>query len=118
MTASKSSPKRIRAVPDSLEQRIRELVDHLRKTRVLLVLDNLECLLTAGDIRGHFSPGFLGYGQLLRRVAEIGHQSCLLLTSREQPADLRELSVRYTQVHSLHLTGLSVAECSPLLEES
>ena len=111
------SPQHLRAVPTSLEPRISELLEHLCKNRVLLVLDNLECLLASGDPRGHFSPGFEGYGRLLHRIAEGGHQSCLLITSREQPADLRELSGRYTLVHSLHLTGLDVAECLPLLEE-
>ncbi len=99
------------------ESRIRKLMDHLRKNRVLLVLDNLECLLEAGDPRGHFSPGFEGYGWLLYRVAETGHQSCLLLTSREQPADLRLLEDMCPQVHSLHLAGLGVAACQQLLEE-
>jgi WD40 repeat protein/transcriptional regulator with XRE-family HTH domain len=111
------SPQRLREVPTSLGPRISQLVDHLHQTRVLLVLDNLECLLKAGEPRGHFSPGFEGYGQLLQRVAETGHQSCLLLTSREKPADLRLLEGKYPQVHSLHLTGLDVAACKPLLEE-
>ena len=52
------------------ERRISLLLEHFRTTRVLVILDNLECLLEEGDVRGHFRPGFEGYGQLLRRVAE------------------------------------------------
>ena len=33
-------------------------------------------------------PGYANYAQLLRRLAETEHQSCLLLTSREKPSDL------------------------------
>jgi WD40 repeat protein len=82
-----------------------------------MVLDNLECLLEPGDVKGHFRPGFEGYEQLLHRVARTGHQSCLLLTSREKPASLRPLANRYSTVRSLRLTGLDVAACKQLLEE-
>jgi len=62
-----------------------------RSRRVLLVLDNLEALLEAGEALGRLRPGYEGYGQLLEQVGHTGHQSCLLLTSREHPAALRAL---------------------------
>ena len=101
----------------SLEQRISLLISLLRTHRVLVVLDNLESLLQEGEVRGHFRPGFEGYGQLLRRVAETGHQSCLLFTSREKPAEQRLLESKYSSVHSLRLIGLNVAACQRLLVE-
>jgi WD40 repeat protein len=82
-----------------------------------MVLDNLECLLQEGNVRGHFRPGFEGYGQLLHRVVETVHQSCLLFTSREKPAELRLLEGRYSSVRTLRLAGLDVAACKLLLEE-
>jgi WD40 repeat protein len=111
------SPQRLSIVPASLEQRISLLLSHLREMRVLMVLDNLECLLEAGDVKGYLRPGFEGYGRLLQRVAETGHQSCLLLTSREKPAELRLLEGRHTSARSLRLAGLDVAACKQLLEE-
>jgi WD40 repeat protein len=102
---------------ESLEQRISLLLSHLRKVRALVVLDNLEGLLEARDVKGHLRPSFEGYGQLLLRVAETGHRSCLLLTSREKPAELRLLEGRYPLVHSLRLVGLDIAACKRLLEE-
>jgi hypothetical protein len=81
------------------------------------VLDNLECLLEDRDVRGHFRPGFEGYGALLRRVAETMHQSCWLVTSREKPADLRPLEGKYSPVRSLRLAGLDAAACQQLIEE-
>ena len=101
----------------SLEQRISLLLSHLRKNRVLVVLDNLESLLEAGDVKGHLRPGFEGYGLLLQRVVERDHQSCLLITSRERPAVLRLLESRYSSVHSLRLTGLDIASCQQILNE-
>jgi hypothetical protein len=104
-------------IPDLTEQRLSLLLSHLRKARVLIVLDNLECLLQEGNVRGRFRPGFEAYGLLLHRVVETVHQSCLLLTSREKPAELRLLGGRYPSVCSLCLTGLDAAACQQLLEE-
>ena len=96
------------------EQWLSRFLSYLRQVRALVVLDNLECLL---DTRGHFCPGFLGYGVLLRRVAETMHQSCLLLTSREAPADLRPLEGKSSPVRSLRLTGLDDVAGKQLLVE-
>ena len=111
------SPQEISAVQVNLERRINLLLAHLHKARVLLVLDNLESLVREGDTRGHFRPSFEAYGLLLNRVAEASHQSCVLLTSREKPAELRHLEGRYSQVRSLRLVGLDAAACKQILEE-
>src|SRR5258707_2434697 len=63
------APQPLDPTPASLEQRISLLLDHLRTSRVLLVLDNLESLLEEGDVRGHLCPDLQGYRQLLRRGA-------------------------------------------------
>src|SRR5260221_3790959 len=104
-------------VPADLESRISRLLEHLRTSRVLLVLDNLESLLSEGEVRGHLRPGYEGYARLLQRVAETAHQSCLLLTSREKPTELRALAGSRSPVRSLRLVGLEVAACEPLLAE-
>ncbi len=111
------APQPLDLSPASLERRISRLLDHLRSSRVLLVLDNLESLLEEGDIRGHLRPGYEGYARLLRRVGETGHQSCLLLTSREKPAELRMLEGSRSPVRSLRLVGLEAAACEQLLAE-
>ncbi len=103
--------------PASLESRISRLLEYLRSSRVLLVLDNLESLLEEGEVRGHLRPGYEGYARLLRRVAETGHSSCLLLTSREKPAELRALEGGRSPVRALRLAGLEAAACEPMLAE-
>ena len=104
-------------VPVTLEGRISLLLSLLRKVRALVVLDNLESLMEPGDVRGRLRPGFEAYGQLLRRVAETDHQSCLLLTSREKHADLRPLESKLSPVRSLRLTGLDVEACQQIFME-
>src|SRR6266567_3964692 len=55
--------------------------------------------------------------RLLRQVAQTAHQSCLLLTSREKPAELRALEGSRTPVRALRLAGLEAAACEYLLTE-
>src|SRR3989454_10457745 len=111
------SPEAQDLVHESLERRLSRLLAELRSLRVLLVLDNLEALLEAGEALGRLRPGYEGYGQLLEQVGHTGHQSCLLLTSREHPAALRGMSGRRALVRSLRLSGLEASACAQLLGE-
>src|SRR5207244_5643531 len=111
------APESLARLSQSLERRLSLLLEELRTSRVLLVLDNLEVLLEEGDVLGRLRPGFEAYGHLLRQVAQTGHQSCLLLTSREKPAGLRRLEGSRTLVRSLPLSGLEAAACEQLLAE-
>jgi hypothetical protein len=93
------------------------LVEQLRARRVLLVLDNLEMLLEEGTGTGHMRAGSQGYAHLLRRMGETAHQSCLLLTSREKPADLVPLEGSRSPVRTLRLAGLDGRAGAQLLAE-
>ncbi|MEZ4664243.1 MAG: BTAD domain-containing putative transcriptional regulator [Caldilineaceae bacterium] len=92
--------------PDTFAAQLNLLLSHLRQQRCLLVLDNLESILQAGNEAGMFSPGYAEYGVLIERMGGVEHQSCLLLTSREQPVQAARLERDYPQVQSLMLAGL------------
>src|SRR5436305_2755655 len=111
------APQALRDVSNSLERRMSLLLEHLRRTRVLLVLDNLEVLLEEGQSTGHMRPGYEGYAQLLRRMAETEHRSCLLLTSREKPGDLVPLEGSRAPVRTLRLARVDANACKQLLAE-
>jgi len=111
------APNLLRDLPDSLEERLHLLLEQLRARRVLLVLDNLEMLLEEGEGTGRMRAGFEGYARLLRRMGEIRHQSCLLLTSREKPADLVPLEGSRKPVRALRLAGLDAEAGAKLLTE-
>jgi WD40 repeat protein/transcriptional regulator with XRE-family HTH domain len=111
------APQPLRDVPSSLERRLSLLLEFLRQERALVVLDNLESLLSEGESGGRLRPGYEGYGQLLRQLGETGHQSCLLLTSREKPVDLALLEGRRRPVRSLRITGLETDASEQLLAE-
>jgi WD40 repeat protein/transcriptional regulator with XRE-family HTH domain len=111
------APQPLRTVLNSFERRINLLLEYLCTSHILLVLDNLESLLEEGDVQGHLRPGFEVYGRLLRQIAEIGHKSCLLLTSREKPAELRPLEGKRSPVRSMRLSGLDATACKQLFAE-
>src|SRR2546426_1868011 len=111
------SPEVLPTLPPSVDRRIDLLLGCFQAQRCLLVLDNLETLLQEHDPEGHFRPGYEDYAELLRRVAHTPHQSCLLFTSRETPAELGHLEIRQASVGALRLSGLEPDACEQLLEE-
>jgi transcriptional regulator with XRE-family HTH domain len=110
------SPELISGEATSLERRQGDLLEQMRKTRVLLVLDNLEARLE-GKVLGRMRPGFESFGRFLNRTAETEHQSCVLLISREVPAVLVPLEGSQATVRSLRLAPLDAASCNKLLSE-
>lgn len=101
-------------LPYSLDGVIRYMMSYLAKSRCLLVLDNVESILQDQETGGKYRANYEAYGQLFRRIAEQSHQSCLLLTSREQP---NGISFREsTTVRSLQISGLKVNAANKILE--
>jgi WD40 repeat protein/DNA-binding SARP family transcriptional activator len=81
---------------------IAHLLHWLRSHRCLLVLDNIETILQAGDRAGQYRSGYENYSELFKAVGEAPHQSCILLTSREKLAEVAMLEGETTvQVFSL-----------------
>ena len=103
-------------LPETVDSLISRLMEYLRQRRCLLVLDNGESILRSGERAGRYRFGYEGYGQLLRRVADERHQSCLLLTSREQLIGLTTKEGAALPVRSLQLTGLQPAAAQEILK--
>jgi len=103
-------------LPEAEAGRIEVLLESLRDRRSLLVLDNFETVLQPGELDGRYRDGYAGYGNVLRRLSETRHRSCLLLTSREAPPELGALEGDRESVRSLELGGLSVGEAQALLQ--
>ena len=80
------------------------LISHLQTQRCLLVLDNVETILSCGRA-GDYRPGYENYGELLRLLGNTPHQSCLILTSREKMLELVPLEGEGLPVRCLTLQG-------------
>ncbi|MGH2354400.1 MAG: BTAD domain-containing putative transcriptional regulator, partial [Chloroflexota bacterium] len=104
-------------LPDDLDEQLALLSDRLHQQRCLLVLDNVESVLQGAGEAGRYRPGYEDYERLLRRVAERGHQSCLLLTSRERPWTMARLEHETSAVRSLPLVGLDEAAGVAILQQ-
>ena len=96
---------------------VRRLLELLRDARCLLVLDNFETVLQPGGSAGDYRPGYERYGALIRQVAEAPHRSCLVVTSREEPAELGPLLGERGPVRTLELAGLGDEDGRALLSD-
>jgi hypothetical protein len=104
-------------LPDVVNEQISRLLYYLRKSRCLVILDNVEMILQGGEQVGQYSPGYEDYGQLFEQIAETPHQSCLLLTSREKPPEIARRESRTGPVRSLELRGLSITDGKKIFAE-
>ena len=102
-------------LPETVDSLISRLMQYLRQHCCLLILDNGESILRSGERAGRYRSGYEGYGQLLRRVGDERHQSCLVLTSREKPIGLSAKEGETLPVRSLQLNGLGYKEAHSIL---
>jgi len=101
---------------DSIGISISQLRAYLSQHRCLLVLDNAESIMQGGVLAGNYREGYEDYGELLHQVAETRHQSCVILTSREQPKVVQRFAGAIAPVQTLHLQGLSEAAARELMQ--
>ena len=99
-------------LPDNLSTQLDLLMRYLDTRRCLLVIDNLESILSD---RYYYRSGYEGYGDLIRYIDERSHQSCLVVTSREAPPELSRLMG--DKVRSLLLSGLSQQDGLQIFEK-
>ena len=122
-------------LPQNIDGKISLLLKYLRSHRCLLILDNIESILqpsrssspfgfdsllksgnpSSANISrtastNHYRPEAQGYKELFKIISETEHQSCLLITSREQLPGLSAWSGDYLPVRCLQLEGVSEVE--------
>jgi hypothetical protein len=128
---------------EDLNSSISQLIDCLRSSRCLIVLDNFDSILCSeystsdSDIyptssanhltinnssayhlsQIRYRSGYEGYGELIRRVGDSQHQSCFIVTSREKPQEVAALEGDKLPVRCLKLKGLSYAESIKILKD-
>ncbi|MUG99936.1 AAA family ATPase [Scytonema sp. UIC 10036] len=138
------SPKQELNLTESFLSRISQLIDCLRSSRCLIILDNFDSILynqyigldvldelsiqqslaqlSTKNSSAYILPqisycqGYEIYGEILRRVGDSQHQSCLIVTSREKPQEISVLEGKFLPVRCLKLTGLSYIESKNILQ--
>ncbi|WP_192808478.1 hypothetical protein [Microcoleus vaginatus] len=75
----------------------------------MIILDGWEAVFSAGQLTGNYRKGYEAYGELLKQLGELQHQSCLVLTSCEKPKEIAALEGENQSVRSLKLGSLGQA---------
>ena len=103
-------------ISDNVEDQIDNLMNCFRKKRCLLIFDGVENILESEKLRGQYLDLYQNYGQLLKRIQDEQHQSCVLITSREKPTGFSLREGKKSAVRSLHINGLSLAEAEKIFQ--
>jgi DNA polymerase III delta prime subunit len=98
-------------------EQLNHLMTYLREHRCLVVIDNLETILSSDSIFGDYAPGYEDYRELFKRLGEEPHQSCVLVTSRESNLEIRGSRALAHPIRSLCLQGLSYEAAELILKE-
>lgn len=107
-------------VPETTHAKIQCLLDCLHQTRCLLILDNVEsvlpeCCPSSSRENNGASPS---QGEdctlLLRYLCQGRHQSCVVLTSREEPKSIQRASGNNLSIRVCPLQGLPLAEAQQI----
>ena len=103
-------------LPETLNGQISRLIECLNQNRCLVILDNVEAILQGGQRAGLYRQGYEDYSELIRRLGESSHRSCLILTSREKPREVGLLEGTIRPVRSLQLSGLNKEDGQKILQ--
>jgi hypothetical protein len=101
---------------ETISGRTTQLIEYFRKSRCLLVLDNVDTLLQPHAYTGNFRPEYEEYRQFFRRIGEVLHQSCLVLTSREKLKEIAAIEGANLPVRALQLKGLTEVDCQEIIK--
>lgn len=97
-------------LPEDVGARISLLINYLQKHRCLLILDNAESILQGDNDAGQYREGCELYGNLIGRIGNTNHQSCLILTSREKPGEIASAEGETQAVRSFQMPGLKAVD--------
>ncbi|NJL51402.1 MAG: AAA family ATPase [Hydrococcus sp. SU_1_0] len=92
-----------------------EFIDRLKQKKILLVIDDLQCILTNSRVNATYRQTFKEYGQFLRAIVSTSHRSLLIATSLILPTMLEYYSS--SQVKFLNLDGFDFSTTKMFLNE-
>lgn len=100
----------------SVDGKLLKLMECLQRHRCLLVLEDVQAILSEGKFAGSYQVGYDDYDDLFRRLGEVAHQSCALITSWDKLATVAVMEGETSPVRSHVVKGLG-ADAKLLLAE-
>ncbi|NJM59993.1 MAG: NACHT domain-containing protein [Oscillatoriales cyanobacterium RU_3_3] len=104
-------------LPASTDELLSLLMEKVRSHRCLIILDDVQTILSSGQIAGNYRPEYQNYCTLFKLIGETCHNSCLILNSWEPPREIVALSRENSRCHSLQVGGLGAAASEILREK-
>jgi NB-ARC domain len=89
-----------------VDEQITQIFEILSERRCLLVFDDVQNLFIPGQFAGQYQPEYTDYKTFFKMIAEISHQSCLILISQEKSPEMISLDAELYPKKSLELEGL------------
>ena len=104
-------------LPKTVNGRISTLIEYLRSHRCLLVLDDWETINGSDNLVGNYLQGYEQYEELLKRLIEASHQSCLLLITRTEPREITITKSNTLPIRSLNLRDLDSESAKKIFKD-
>ncbi|AFZ09916.1 hypothetical protein Osc7112_5704 [Oscillatoria nigro-viridis PCC 7112] len=92
------------------DNKLTQFFNLLRQQRCLIVLDDFQELFSKGELAGEFKTEYKTYQNLLTTIANIEHQSSLILISQEPCQEMISLDEDLYPIKCLELQGLDNTE--------
>ncbi|OCQ99663.1 ATPase [Oscillatoriales cyanobacterium USR001] len=102
-------------IPQNIETQISQLLDNLRKHRCLIILDDIQMLFSSKQLAGEYKSDRENYQIFFKLIAEVTHNSCLILNSSEKSTEIARLEKDSNPVRSLVLEKLEVPAAKQIL---
>ncbi|MBP0033311.1 MAG: ATP-binding protein [Roseofilum sp. Belize BBD 4] len=88
-----------------LDEQITQVFELLSTRRCLLIFDDVQNLFIPGQFAGQYQPEYTDYRTFFKMMAEVSHQSCLILISQEKSPEMISLDAELYPIQSLELGG-------------
>ena len=90
--------------------KLTQLLNLLIQKRCLIILDDIQEIFIPGQLAGQYKPEYKDYKAFFTKIAEMEHQSSLILISQEQCQEMLCLDQELYPVNCWKLAGLNNTE--------
>ena len=97
-------------IPENLDEKLKQLLDILMYKKCLIIFDDVHNVFIDGQLAGEYKSEYQDYQNFFSTIAEVEHQSHVILISQEQCAEMQCLDEELYPIKSLELSGLDDVE--------
>lgn len=91
---------------ENIDDKLKQLLDILTNKKCLIILDDVHNIFATGQLAGQYQTKHQDYQNFFTTIAEVEHQSHVILISQEQCAEMQCLDEELYPIKSLELSGL------------